>query len=75
MAPSHVLADLAAKRSGGDSVQQIRQLRHQAGQTMAEYAVTLGVITVSALAAFTLLSTNVGAAIASTAELVGLAGG
>jgi Flp pilus assembly pilin Flp len=56
-------------------VQQIRQLRRQDGQTMAEYAVTLGVITASAIAAFTLLSANVGGALMSVAELVGLAGG
>ena len=69
-------ADLAAKRSQEViRLQQIRQLRHQAGQTMAEYAVALGVITASAIAAFALLSANVGGALASVAELVGLAGG
>jgi Flp pilus assembly pilin Flp len=56
-------------------VRQIRQLPRQDGQTMAEYAVVLGVITAAALAALTLLSTNVTGRVMSIAELVGLGGG
>ena len=43
----------------------VRQLnwRKQEGQTMAEYGVVLGVITVLAIGAFTLLSTGIQGAI------------
>jgi len=54
---------------------QIRQIRRQDGQTMAEYGVVLAVITAAALGALTLLSTNVGAALARVAGLVGVGNG
>ena len=56
-------------------VLQIRQLHRQDGQTMAEYGVVLAVITAAALGALTLLSTNVGAALARVAALVGVGNG
>jgi Flp pilus assembly pilin Flp len=56
-------------------VRQIRQYPRQDGQTMAEYAVVLGVITAAAIAALTLLSANVTGRVMSIADLVGLGGG
>jgi Flp pilus assembly pilin Flp len=56
-------------------VRQIRQFRRHDGQTMAEYAVMLGVITATLVATFGVFSTSVTAALARAAELVGLAGG
>jgi Flp pilus assembly pilin Flp len=56
-------------------VLQIRQLHREEGQTMAEYGVVLAVITAAALASLTLLSTNVGAALARVAGLVGVGNG
>ena len=53
---------------------QIRQLRRQEGQTMAEYGVVLAVITVMCLGALTLLSGNVTSALVRVAGLVGLGG-
>jgi Flp pilus assembly pilin Flp len=55
-------------------VLQIRQLRRQEGQTMAEYGVVLAVITVMCLGALTLLSGNVTSALVRVAGLVGLGG-
>jgi Flp pilus assembly pilin Flp len=57
------------------SVLQLRQIRRQDGQTMAEYGVVLAVITAAALGALTLLSTNVGAALMRVAQLVGVGNG
>jgi Flp pilus assembly pilin Flp len=57
------------------SVLQLRQIRRQEGQTMAEYGVVLAVITAAALGALTLLSTNVGAALTRVAGLVGVGNG
>jgi Flp pilus assembly pilin Flp len=57
------------------SVLQLRQIRRQDGQTMAEYGVVLAVITAAALGALTLLSTNVGAALLRVANLVGVGNG
>lgn len=54
----------------------VLQLRNREdGQTMAEYGVVLAVITAMALASLTLLSTNVGAALARVAALVGVGNG
>ena len=44
--------------------------RSEKGQTMAEYAVVLGVITLAIVASFSLLSEAAGAAIGAIAELV-----
>jgi Flp pilus assembly pilin Flp len=54
---------------------QLRKLRYEDGQTMAEYGVVLAVITVTALGALTLLSTNVGGALTRVAALVGVGNG
>jgi Flp pilus assembly pilin Flp len=54
---------------------QLRQLRREEGQTMAEYGVVLAVITVMALSALTLLSGNVATALTRVAGLVGVGGG
>jgi Flp pilus assembly pilin Flp len=54
---------------------QLRQLRRDEGQTMAEYGVVLAVITAAALGALTLLSTNVGAALTRVAGLLGVGNG
>jgi Flp pilus assembly pilin Flp len=54
---------------------QLRNLRREEGQTMAEYGVVLAVITVTALGALTLLSTNVGGALTRVAALVGVGNG
>jgi Flp pilus assembly pilin Flp len=54
---------------------QLRQLRREEGQTMAEYGVVLAVITAMALGSLTLLSTNVGAALTRVASLVGVGNG
>lgn len=54
---------------------QLRNLRPEKGQTMAEYGVVLAVITAAALGALTLLSTNVGAALARVGALVGVGNG
>jgi Flp pilus assembly pilin Flp len=56
-------------------VLQVRQIRRQEGQTMAEYGVVLAVITAMALGALTLLSTNVGGALMRVAHLVGVGNG
>jgi Flp pilus assembly pilin Flp len=50
-------------------------IRRDEGQTMAEYGVVLAVITAAALGSLTLLSTNVGAALARVASLVGVGNG
>jgi Flp pilus assembly pilin Flp len=39
---------------------QIARLRREDGQTMAEYAVVLAVVTLLVIGAITLLSTNIG---------------
>jgi Flp pilus assembly pilin Flp len=57
------------------SVLQLRRIRREDGQTMAEYGVVLAVITAAALASLTLLSTNVGAALTRVAGLVGVGNG
>lgn len=54
---------------------QLRQLHREEGQTMAEYGVVLAVITVSALAALTVLSANVGGALVRVGSLVGVGNG
>lgn len=46
-------------------------IQNDAGQTMAEYAVVLGVITLAIVASFSLLSDAVAAALEHTLELVG----
>lgn len=48
----------------------LARLSREEGQTMAEYAVILGVITVAVLAAVTLLGTNVGTAIDGVANAI-----
>jgi Flp pilus assembly pilin Flp len=53
----------------------LARLRHliracERGQTMAEYAVVLGVITIALVAVFTLLGNNVSAAISVIASRV-----
>lgn len=53
---------------------QIRHIRRQDGQTMAEYGVVLAVITAMCVGALTLLSGNVTAALVRVAGLVGLGG-
>jgi Flp pilus assembly pilin Flp len=55
-------------------VLQIRHIRRQDGQTMAEYGVVLAVITAMCVGALTLLSGNVTAALVRVAGLVGLGG-
>jgi Flp pilus assembly pilin Flp len=55
-------------------VLQIRQIRREDGQTMAEYGVVLAVITAMCVGALTLLSGNVTAALVRVAGLVGLGG-
>ena len=47
---------------------QILLGRREEGQTMAEYAVVLGVITIALVAAFTLIGTSVSAAISRVAS-------
>jgi Flp pilus assembly pilin Flp len=56
-------------------VLQLKQFRREEGQTMAEYGVVLAVITVMALSALTLLSTNVATALMRVAGLVGVGNG
>jgi Flp pilus assembly pilin Flp len=56
-------------------VLQLRRIRRQDGQTMAEYGVVLAVITAAALGALTLLSTNVGGALMRVGQLVGVGNG
>lgn len=46
-------------------------IQNERGQTMAEYAVVLGVITLAIVASFSLLSDAVTAAIEQTLDLVG----
>jgi Flp pilus assembly pilin Flp len=46
-------------------------IQSEKAQTMAEYAVVLGVITLAIVASFSLLSEAVGAALERTLELVG----
>jgi Flp pilus assembly pilin Flp len=57
------------------SVLQLKLFRREEGQTMAEYGVVLAVITVMALSALTLLSTNVATALMRVAGLVGVGNG
>jgi Flp pilus assembly pilin Flp len=57
------------------SMQQLRQLRGEKGQTMAEYGVVLAVITVTAIGALGLLSTNVSTALVRVGGLVGVGNG
>jgi Flp pilus assembly pilin Flp len=57
------------------SVLQLKQIRREEGQTMAEYGVVLTVITVMALSALTLLSTNVASALMRVGALVGVGNG
>ena len=45
-------------------------LRHEEGQTMAEYGVVLAVITLAVIAAITLLAGNVTSAINSVANIL-----
>lgn len=54
---------------------QLRQLRREEGQTMAEYGVVLAVITVMALSALSLLAGNVTAALVRVGGLVGVGNG
>jgi Flp pilus assembly pilin Flp len=54
---------------------ELRQLRREEGQTMAEYGVVLAVITVMALGALMMLSANVGTALTRVAGLVGVGNG
>ena len=54
---------------------QIHRVRREQGQTMAEYGVVLAVITAACLGALTLLSTNVGGALARVGALVGVGNG
>ncbi len=54
---------------------QLRNFCRDDGQTMAEYGVVLAVITVMALSALTLLSTNVVTALTRVGGLVGVGGG
>jgi Flp pilus assembly pilin Flp len=56
-------------------VLQLKLFRREEGQTMAEYGVVLAVITVMALSALTLLSTNVATALMRVAGLVGVGNG
>jgi Flp pilus assembly pilin Flp len=56
-------------------VLQLRNLRRDEGQTMAEYCVVLSVITLMALSPLTLLSTNVATALGRVAGLVGVGNG
>jgi Flp pilus assembly pilin Flp len=46
-------------------------IRSEKGQTMAEYAIVLGVITLAVVASFSLLSGAMAAAFERTLELVG----
>jgi Flp pilus assembly pilin Flp len=46
-------------------------IQSESAQTMAEYAVVLGVITLAVVASFSLLSDAVSAALERTLELVG----
>jgi Flp pilus assembly pilin Flp len=54
---------------------QLRQLRGEDGQTMAEYGVVLAVITAMALGALSLLSTNVAGTLTRVGALVGVGNG
>ena len=49
----------------------LSRISHESGQTMAEYAVVISVITAAVVAAVALLSTNVGSLINRVATLVG----
>jgi Flp pilus assembly pilin Flp len=69
------LSGLPLEGEGVTSMLQLRQLRREDGQTMAEYGVVLAVITASALGALTLLSTNVGGALVRVGGLVGVGNG
>ena len=51
-----------------ESMESLR--RREEGQTMAEYAVVLAVVTALVITAITLLSTNVKAAITNVAGLI-----
>lgn len=54
---------------------QLRQLRGEKGQTMAEYGVVLAVITVTAIGALGLLSGNISTALVRVGGLVGVGNG
>jgi Flp pilus assembly pilin Flp len=45
-------------------------VRHERGQTMAEYGVVLALITLAVLAGLTLLSSNISSALTSVANLL-----
>jgi Flp pilus assembly pilin Flp len=46
--------------------------RRESGQTMAEYAIVLGVISITTVTAFGLFGAQVGALIQAVAETIGL---
>ena len=48
----------------------LSRFRKEEGQTMAEYGVVLAVVTLTCIAAFTLLSTHVRSALTSVANLL-----
>jgi len=50
--------------------QLLDRISRESGQTMAEYAVVLTVITAAVVSAVALLSTNVGSLISSVASMV-----
>ena len=49
---------------------QIARLRREEGQTMAEYAVVLGVVTLLVIGAITLLGTNITTALSRIAGYI-----
>jgi Flp pilus assembly pilin Flp len=57
------------------SVLQLRQVKCEDGQTMAEYGVVLAVITALVFGALTLLSGNIVTALTRVAGLVGVGNG
>lgn len=69
------LSGLPLQGEGVTSMLQLRQLRREEGQTMAEYGVVLAVITVMALSALSLLAGNVTAALVRVGGLVGVGNG
>jgi Flp pilus assembly pilin Flp len=72
--PRKRLSGLPLQGEGVTSMLQLRQLRREDGQTMAEYGVVLAVITALVFGALSLLSGNIISAITRVAGLVGLAG-
>jgi Flp pilus assembly pilin Flp len=52
------------------TVDQLRALRDDAGQTMAEYAVVLAVITVAVIGVITLLSSQISATLNSVVNVL-----